>query len=552
MGIVDKATIHEYWTTDSLDETPTFPAVMSRNRFQQILHCFHVADNKDAASLDRLYKVRPLLNHFHDAMVTLYYPGKHICIDESLMPFKGRVAWKQYLKKTHCKFGIKFFVLCDSLTGIMFRTILYCGKLDDMAGQGLTSRIVLNLCADLLNNGHSLYMDNYYNSVRLAEHLLENGTYVTGTMRAITVKAACPPVHNKTYTKADQGSIIARVTNNGEIEVSKWQDTRSVLMISTEYPAKLVRVQVKQFTSWKNKKADAAKTKYKMKPACIPIYNKYMGGIDRSDQMQSYYTALRRNYSWAKKVIIHIIDMMLYNTYIIYKTHAPESTLKSKTLKQFHKAVTRWLLGAPDTRKQGSLRRERLLTPEPEEPAVFITCHRPTRIGRQRKGPNMQAYPLQRVCVYCAKKQQKKKKTTYQCAKCPDKPALCAVPCFSLYHFAKHISSPALRNASDEERIAAVQVHDDASDREVDELEDDGAAEEQSFPLASELSMRRRTGESSRLAEEDEGGADEEPAHDASVARGATAARQSDYMYDWDTDDDDSYTLLSRRRPLHR
>lgn len=35
-----------------------------------------------------------------------------------------------------------------------------------------------------LGVGHSVYMDNYYNRVELAQYLLKNNTYCTGTLRA--------------------------------------------------------------------------------------------------------------------------------------------------------------------------------------------------------------------------------------------------------------------------------------------------------------------------------------------------------------------------------
>lgn len=43
--------------------------------------------------------------------------------------------------------------------------------------------IVLRLMKNYLNKGHSLYMDNYYNSLTLSNTLLEHKTHSTGTLR---------------------------------------------------------------------------------------------------------------------------------------------------------------------------------------------------------------------------------------------------------------------------------------------------------------------------------------------------------------------------------
>lgn len=43
--------------------------------------------------------------------------------------------------------------------------------------------IVLRLMKNCLNKGHSLYMDNYYNSLALSNTWLEHKTYSTETLR---------------------------------------------------------------------------------------------------------------------------------------------------------------------------------------------------------------------------------------------------------------------------------------------------------------------------------------------------------------------------------
>ena len=45
MGVVKKEKIRDYWSMDSIIETPFVRTVMSRNFFQTILTFFHLADN---------------------------------------------------------------------------------------------------------------------------------------------------------------------------------------------------------------------------------------------------------------------------------------------------------------------------------------------------------------------------------------------------------------------------------------------------------------------------------------------------------------------------
>lgn len=60
---------------------------------------------------------------------------------------------------------------------------VYGGASDSVVeGAGLTEKVVLHLMREKLNNGHSLYMDNFYNGFSPASKLLANLTYCTGTV----------------------------------------------------------------------------------------------------------------------------------------------------------------------------------------------------------------------------------------------------------------------------------------------------------------------------------------------------------------------------------
>lgn len=92
------------------------------------------------------------------------------------------LQFRQYLKGKRQKFGIKLYTLCDP-HGLILRFFIYCGVVEDMGGKGHAANVVLKLMQRKLNCGHSLYMDNYYNSVCLAAALLRRKTHCTGTLR---------------------------------------------------------------------------------------------------------------------------------------------------------------------------------------------------------------------------------------------------------------------------------------------------------------------------------------------------------------------------------
>ena len=101
---------------------------MSRNRWEQIKGKLHFNDNVLNDNTDKLYKLRPFIN----AILSNFYKipvDEKICVDEQMIPFKGKHSLKQYVPKKPTKWGYKAFVLCDS-SGIVHNWDLYSGKIE--------------------------------------------------------------------------------------------------------------------------------------------------------------------------------------------------------------------------------------------------------------------------------------------------------------------------------------------------------------------------------------------------------------------------------------
>ena len=125
MGPFTLPSLDLYWSKDILYESTLWSSVMSRYRFQLLPCFFHFADNS-VESDDRLHKIR-ILNHFNGLMKRIYVPEKNICIDESMMLWRGRLSFRQYIKNKKHKYGIALYNLCES-NGLVIKTKIYCGK----------------------------------------------------------------------------------------------------------------------------------------------------------------------------------------------------------------------------------------------------------------------------------------------------------------------------------------------------------------------------------------------------------------------------------------
>ena len=114
MGIVKLPVLRDYWSGDPVfGGHPICATTMPRARFEGLLSNIHLADNATADRTDRLYKVSEFVGKFNQRCQELYYPEKKVCIDESLIPFRGRIIFRQYIPNKRHRYGIKAFKLCS-------------------------------------------------------------------------------------------------------------------------------------------------------------------------------------------------------------------------------------------------------------------------------------------------------------------------------------------------------------------------------------------------------------------------------------------------------
>ena len=107
-------------------------------------------------------KIKPPVKHFNNVMNFIYYPGKDLVIDESLVLWRGRLHFRQYIKNKKNKFGVKLYELCES-QGMILRVQIYCGKSEILSDhRNHSTSVVLSLMDGFFAIGHVLYMDNFY------------------------------------------------------------------------------------------------------------------------------------------------------------------------------------------------------------------------------------------------------------------------------------------------------------------------------------------------------------------------------------------------------
>jgi hypothetical protein len=190
-------------------------------------------------------------------------------------------------------------MVCEAVSGYICNMEIYAAE-----GKKLQDT-VLSLSDRNLGHNHHLYQDNFYNSVKLAETLLDRNVRVCGIMRA----NRCIP-----HDLEGEGKCLNRgqseFRRKGDVMVQVWKDKRLVCMISMIHDASIVN------TGRKDRKTNLEIKK----TYAIVQYNKFMKGIDRADQYLSYYSILRKSVKWSKKVVLYLLNCALFNVLCVYRT----------------------------------------------------------------------------------------------------------------------------------------------------------------------------------------------------------------------------------------
>ena len=110
MGIVSLPSIPSYWHTSWPFLNDGFRKVMSCDRFLLLLKFLHLSDNEmyisyGQAGHDCLYKIRLIITHFNGQFKSSYTPNQNCSVDESIISYKGRLSFLQYLPKKPHKWG---------------------------------------------------------------------------------------------------------------------------------------------------------------------------------------------------------------------------------------------------------------------------------------------------------------------------------------------------------------------------------------------------------------------------------------------------------------
>lgn len=405
MGFHSVPTIKLYWSSDTNFHVERVCKVFTLKRFLKILRFLHLADNTKMPNpgtpkFDKLYKIRPLVDHLKSKFLSSFSPSRYLSVDESMIGFKGRTSLKQYMPMKPIKRGFKVWAISCSETGYLLDFDIYQGKTSrhpnaEMLGES----VVLKLSQNFEMKGYCLFFDNFFSTLPLFKKLLDKKIFACGTIRQTRKKFP------KQYLCTDKKLKMSEwdSVSSGEISVYKWKDrgVKCVTVASNMHEADKQTNVLRTDRSGLRQSVPC--------PVAIADYNRFMGGVDLFDQYHSAYSVSWKSRRWWMKIFFYLLDAAIINSYLLYKEDMKKKGQKPMSHLQFRSALANALISSYSCRKRpGPLRRSNIEN---------IGLHMPIK-GTYRR------------CVSCSAKKLQKRSNII-CKQC--NVALCKT-CFEPYH----------------------------------------------------------------------------------------------------------------------
>ena len=427
LGITGVRSYRKAWSMKNAQFIIRLNELMSRNRFEAIAAFFHiVTPEEEGRSIGNpLRKILPLHEHMKQRCFQLYQPLQQVSVDERMVKSKARTKFRQYLRDKPIKWGFKYWVMSDP-TGYTCDFNLYCGAAQSVRSEnGLGYDVVTSLISPLHDQGYQLYCDNFYSGPALFLHLLEHGITATGTLRinrrgVPSVVGQVQSLLKAKDTPRGKGYYIRE--KDSPIVYCCWNDNQCVCSMSTCFPGHSVNTISRKGKNPVTGLHEVCQIKV---PMIIENYNKYMGGVDKSDQFLRYHSSLRRTTRYWKTLFYHMLDVAVTNAFILYNWVAMEQGSKAISENRFRDALILQLI------------KKYRVSPSPvtdPQSSIPLPLTLPPSECRMRHGSTIGTQ--QARCQYC-QKSGTESWTKRRCLDCPFVPALCqtaARDCHTAWH----------------------------------------------------------------------------------------------------------------------
>jgi hypothetical protein len=340
MGAVVVQNMRQYWSLRPGYNNRLIANTMSRNRFEEL--CEHLQfcnpnNNPDnwpketreekkkffkETTKNPLYLIRQIWDMVNEMCRVKYNLARELALDEAMIAYKGMKAKLRriYMPLKPTRVGFKIYALAESATG-------YIANFNYQVIKEKMIDVVLKLVGPFTDQYHHIFTDKAYTGVETAAQLMAQKTYMTGAIKTdakglpedLLFRSNVNPESKRMteLNRCPRGTFYVR--QKGKMTYAVMKDSKILPLLSTAhsgYRNKTTDTINRRFS--KDGIAKAATHTIPAPPQAIS-YQKYYGGVDKADQLRSYFSCARKSNRWVFQVLFFLLDVARVNAYICYK-----------------------------------------------------------------------------------------------------------------------------------------------------------------------------------------------------------------------------------------
>ncbi len=387
MGIVRFPRIQLYWNSNpGIFEYDFLKSIISRNGWCLFNSYLHFPSETN----DNVGKINTIINYINDKWYEYRPESFTFSIDETMVPFKGRLKLRQFMPKKPTKYGIKIFGISNSEDSYVLKWLLY-------PGAGYPLKNVIISMASVLKKNDYVFFDSYFTTRETINYLDKKGIFYVGSVRKN--RKGFPKFNNH------NNDILFPYYKLNNMLLVQYPDNKLIIVVSNCFTKPIDVVY--------NKKKNQ-KNENKIKPFLLEQYSKYARGIDKNNQLTSFYFANKKSIKWYKKFFIYLLDTCITNAYILYK----KVNNNKMELLDFKINIIYSLKGE---------NRKVIKTPINVDPNKRLVGNHFIKKIKERKD-----------CILCSDRKNKRKMTYLICSIC--RVHLC-LDCFETFHTIKDVKN---------------------------------------------------------------------------------------------------------------
>ena len=290
-----------------------FIATMSYRRYLKLLRCLRFDDAETRPTrreTDKFCLIREMFNIFDCGLRQHLHPSDDVCLDETLVRFRGRCGFKVYMPSKPGKYGVLFRSVADAEFHYIWKLWPYAGKpanpqqAPPESSFASVLELVRYMTAELRGSGRNVTMDRYFTTIEIMDDLKRDRLSAVGTLQG---NRRLIPSEMKVTQGRQPGSTIA-CYRDGITLVSYCPKPGKVVLAASTFHENTARIDSRTG-----------------KPEIILHYNATKGGVDICDAMLEAYSTRVPTRRWTTAVFLFMIGVAALNAYHVFQTNVPDS-----------------------------------------------------------------------------------------------------------------------------------------------------------------------------------------------------------------------------------